>query len=359
MIIDHLCKINRNRPKWRNPRLHPLGLILCVLFVLGTVCQSSSAQESASSTKASKVQQKVTSQAKRYEKVGSFEDRRINESSGVASARPAADGSASDAFWTFNDSGGDPVLFRVSYEGKTEAELRLKGAKNRDWESMCGITVGEDAYLAVGDIGDNARKKKSYQIYVIAEPAVVPKLSDKGKLKAQKLGTNASTIEFAYDDGSHNCEAMSYNTDDESFWFIEKVYVDDQRKSPPGIYVLSDAKFTGQAKKKNHKNVANRIADFPVRNVTGMAFSPDNQRLVVRNYFGAWLFDKADGKTWQETVAETKPKTFSLPLQSQGESICFGADSRTLLITSEFKNAFIWKINLDQNVSKEKNETRK
>lgn len=361
MIVDHPSKINRNRPNptircfYRSLRNGLVGLGL-IAAMTGVLCQSSLAQESDKSDKATKVQQKPArkanrfkSKANRFVNLGSIEDPQITESSGVTAARPAADGTASKAIWTFNDSGGNAKFFRVSFEGKTEAELNLKGARNRDWETMCGFTFGDEWYLAVGDVGDNTFRRKSYQIYVVAEPAVTPKLSAEGKLKAQKLKTNASTIEFTYKDGSHNCEAMSYNTDDDTFWFVEKVYVDDKRKKAPGIYVLAKAKFSEDKKGKKPKNVAKRIADFPVRNVTGMAFSPDNQRLVIRSYFGAWLFDKADGKTWQETVTGTKPKTIPLPLQTQGEAICFGPNSQTLLVTSEFKNAIIWKVKLDQN----------
>lgn len=364
MIVDHMPKINRNRPDsaircfYRSLINGLVGLGL-IAAMTGVLCQSSSAQESDKSTKPTKVQQKRARKANRFARLGSFEDLKINESSGVTVARPAADGTPSKAIWTFNDSGGKPKLFRVSFEGKTEAELNLKRARNRDWETMCRITVGEEWYLAVGDIGDNSFKRKSYQIYVCDEPLVKPKLSKKGKLRVRELKTNASTIEFTYEDGSHNCEAMSYNTDDDTFWFVEKVYIEDKRKEAPGIYVLAKAKFSEDKTKTKLKNVAKRIADFPVRNVTGMAFSRDNQRLVIRNYFGAWLFDKADGKTWQETVTGTKPKAIPLPLQSQGEAICFGANSQTLLVTSEFKNAIIWEVKLDQNANRKKDETGK
>ena len=246
--------------------------------------------------------------------------------------------------------------------GRTQATFQLIGASNRDWESMCGFAIGEDRFLAVGEVGDNALRHGVYKIYVVAEPVVQPLYSKKGKLKVRKLKAKVRTIEFKYDDGPHNCEAISYNSDDDTFWFVEKVYIDDTRKTPPGIYVLPNpmaAVEDDAKKKKKPKNVAKRIADFPVRNVTGMAFSPDNQRLVIRNYFGAWLYEKAGGKTWQETVTESKAKTLSVPLQSQGEAICFSADGQSLLVTSEFKNAIIWQVSLDQDANRKKNETGK
>ena len=370
MIVDHLSKINVIRPDSANQDryclslkvLGPLGVILVVALVL---CQSSSTQEAANSSKSPPAAKKEARGPKTFEALGRFEDSEITESSGVVKARPAADGTASNSIWTFNDSGGRALLYRVSIKadatkGRTEATLKLTGAKNRDWETMCSFTIGEERFLAVGDVGDNMFWQKSYEIYVVPEPSVTPKISKKGKLKLKELKSKADKIQFKYDDGSHNCEAMSYNSDDDTFWFVEKVYVDDKRKTAPGIYVLPNPMTADESeKKKKPKNVARRIADFPVRNVTGMAFSTNNRRLVIRNYFGAWLYEKAEGKTWQETVVETKAKTIALPLQSQGEAICFGADGQSLLVTSELKNAIIWKTNLDQVASKEKNESEK
>lgn len=370
MIVDQLPKINVIHPDSANQGRHRLLLkalsLLGLIFVTtGFLCQSSSAQEPANSTKSTGATKKEVRKAKTFVALGQFEDGKITESSGVITSRPAADGTASDAIWTFNDSGGDAMLYRVSikqnkFKGQTEATLKLKGANNRDWEAMCGFAIGEERFLAVGDVGDNLFRQKAYEIYVVTEPIVTPKVSRKGKLKVRELKSKAESIEFKYDDGSHNCEAMSYNSEDDTFWFVEKVYVDDKRKTAPGIYVLPNPMTAAGAKGKNKpKNVASRIADFPIRNVTGMAFSPDNQRLVIRNYFGAWLYAKADGKTWQETVNETKAKTLPLPLQSQGEAICFGTDGQSLLVTSEFGNAIIWKINLGQEAVKAKNESGK
>ncbi|QEG21265.1 hypothetical protein MFFC18_11200 [Mariniblastus fucicola] len=325
-------------------------LILGLAFAL---CQSSSAQEPDNSTK---VQEKAASSKKKKMVVlGRFEDQRINESSGVTVARPDDSGNASNAIWTFNDSGGSPVLFQVSTKGQTQATLEVLDAKNRDWEAMCGFSMNDQPFLAVGNVGDNQFKQKKYQLYVVAEPLFKPEFSSKGKLKEQQLKASSATIEFKYEDGSHNCEAMSYNADDDTFWFIEKVYIDDKRKTQPGIYTLANP-LTAEAKAKQTKpkNIARRVADFPIRNVTGMAFSPNNKRLIVRNYFGAWLFEKGEGKTWLQTVTETKPTVLSVPLQSQGEAICFAADSEAAILTSELKGAIIWKVALDQNARKDK-----
>ena len=370
MIVDHLPKINVIRPdsanqhRFRSP-LKALAKLGLFLVLTGILCQCSSAQGPANSTKATKVQKKEPRKPSRFVARGRFEDGKITESSGVTHAGPAADGTASNAIWTLNDSGNEAKLFRVSIrdddsKGHTEATLKLKGTKNRDWETMCGFAIGEERFLAVGDVGDNLFRHKTYKIHVVPEPIVKQKLSKKGNVKVKELKASPFTIDFKYEDGPHNCEAMSYNSDDKEYWFVEKVYVNDKRKTAPGIYVLPDPGIVaGESGKGKPVGVAKRVADFAVRNVTGMAFSPDNQQLVIRSYFGAWLYEKADGKTWQETVSQIKAKPIRLPLQTQGEAICFSADGKSLLVTSEFKNAIVWQVNLEQAASKEKNEAGK
>src|SRR5687768_3024423 len=71
------------------------------------------------------------------ELVATLQDKRINESSGIAVSRrnPAF-------FWTINDSGGEPCLFAIDRTGKTRAKVRIPGAANFDWE---GLATGPDA----------------------------------------------------------------------------------------------------------------------------------------------------------------------------------------------------------------------
>jgi hypothetical protein len=357
MIVQQTSKINRKKsPFVRLGCVFPnamaaIWIPLCFLLLIGPFCQASSAQEAKKSTKS---REKLKDSRKRFTPLGRFEDKRITESSGVALAGVGHSDQETPAepaaVWTFNDSGGAATLFRVGFKGHTEATLELRKTKNRDWETMCQYAADGKSYLIVGDVGDNLRKRKTCQIHIVVEPKVEPEFDAGGKLLMQKLKMKPQT----YEDGPHNCEAMAYEIDSSQFWFVEKVYVDDRRKTEPGVYVLQDPRTVPSDPKKIHRHVAKRIADFPVRNVTGMAFSPNNQRLVIRDYFGAWLFERAEGKTWLETVKDSKPAPIGLPLQSQGEAICFTSDSQSLLVTSEFAKAILWKVRIGEDSEKKK-----
>ena len=205
----------------------------------------------------------------------------------------------------------------------------------------------------VADVGDNSLNRTDCRIYLLPEPELSgksagKKSSKKKKKKREEVKSHATAIKFTYEDRTHNVEAAAVSPDGKSVWMIEKIYSNDMRSIRPGIYrlPLEESDFDSERDQNQPVRSAKRLADYPIRNVTGMAFSPDGRRLIVRNYLNAHLFTRSDGQTWEETVTNAKPEPIVLPLQSQGEAICFTANSKSVLITSEFKRSTIWKVDL-------------
>ncbi len=89
----------------------------------------------------------------------------IDESSGLAVGRRA-----NDVFWTHNDSNGKPRLFAFDRTGKHLGTSRIQGAEAIDWEDMGSFAVNRHPYLFVADVGDNAKAREHYTIYVVKEP---------------------------------------------------------------------------------------------------------------------------------------------------------------------------------------------
>lgn len=281
-----------------------------------------------------------------FKRTGVLRSQDIPESSGLASSFRSP-----GHYWTHNDSGHRASLFCISVAGEIVGELSLREAKNRDWEAMTSVVIDSIPYLIVGDVGDNGLNRKSCQLYILPEPAV------------NSIGNNdnsnfdARRVEFTYPDGPRNCEAMGVDPITHDIWLIEKIYLDGNQTRPPGVYSLEFPETTDQAPK-----VADRIGDFPIRNVTGMAFSPDGNRLIVRTYLNAQLYHRQNDKTWRETLATEKPIAVPLPLQRQGEAICFTPDSNFLVITSELKRQPVWQINLNhylEQIDQQKTKTPK
>jgi hypothetical protein len=81
------------------------------------------------------------------------------------------------------------------------------------------------------------------------------------------------------------------------------------------------------------------------RMATGGDFAPNGKQFVLRTYVAAYLWKLDAGQTLAEAL-KTRPRRLFLPLSQQGEAICFRADSKALLITSEGKNAPLYEVPL-------------
>ncbi len=307
-------------------------------------------------------------------RLGTVSDPRISESSGLCRC-----GAIDGAFWTLNDSGCAAELYLISSSGRTLATCVIDGAQNVDWEAMSSIQVDGQTFLMIGDVGDNTLRRESFQVYVVAEP----ELSDDSKAAAaddsiefagEAIHTPAVRLEFAYDDEPHNCEAIAYDARQRKIWLIEKVYVDDRRESQPGIFALDlplnqvfaqlaemqevDSEHSAELVRTNSPILLNppvRIHEFPVRNVTGMDFSPDGNRLLIRTYMACYLYAQEsaagdESASWQSIVQSTRPIRLNLPIQMQGEAICFSPDSRSAIVTSEREGRPLWRVGIDAQV---------
>ncbi len=266
----------------------------------------------------------------------------VVESSGLACSR-----FVEDSIWTLNDSGNTNELLLLKTDGTLQAKVAITGARNIDWEAMAGFELEGQPRLIVADIGDNLHRRKSCQLYLLREPDLAADLKSGIPLPIKK-SVAAVALPFTYQDGPKDCEAIGVDVAGKQIWMVEKVYYTAVRKSSPGIYVLP---LTLDWNEGQPPLVAKRIADFRPRNVTGMDFSPDGKQLIIRNYVNAHLFTRNGNESWASVVSRSKPATIVLPLQRQGEAICFSRDSQSVILTSELKSQPIWQVKLQQPVN--------
>lgn len=265
--------------------------------------------------------------------LGTNRNKDVRESSGLSFSRQI-----SDAVWTINDSGNSNHAFLLQTNGKLLAKIKLKDANNIDWEALADFEIDGKPYLMVADVGDNARRRKSYQLYFFPEPDLRESLQTAFD-KPVKQTVKTKQIQFKYEDGPKNCEAIGVDSNNHQIWLVEKVSFGTNRKDTPGIYTLD---FSLNSDKKTR--IAKRIADFSPRNVTGMDFSRDGKLLIIRNYLNAHMYTRSESQPWSEIINKTTPRTVVLPIQRQGEAISFTPDSQAMIVTSEFTSQPIWKV---------------
>lgn len=329
-----------SKPPLKSALIHSrfaFGLILAIILaiIVAFFTQPCAGQDSDASSPITS--QEKTTEPELLQSLGINSNRGLAESSGVSICS-----FVKNSIWTHNDSGHSSELFLLRTDGKLLAKVKLNNARNVDWEAMSRFKIDNKSYLIVGDVGDNRARRKACQIYLIQEPDLAKQLAAKPD-KPIETSVKATRIDFTYPDGARNCEAIAVDVLANQIWLIEKIYVNKRGSTPPGIYVLP---LRLQPVEKSL--VAKRIGSFPPSNVTGMDFSPDGRRLIIRNYLNAHLYSRVD-ETWEAVIKKTIPNVVVLPIQRQGEAVCFTEDSQALILTSELNRQPIWQVNLKSN----------
>lgn len=250
-------------------------------------------------------------------KIAEIESKVINESSGLACGR-----ANKDTFWTHNDSGGKPQVYAFGPRGEELATVTVPGAQARDWEDLASFSHGGQHFLLIADTGDNDAKRESYTLYVVPEP----KLRG-GTKPAELTATPAQTIRFRYEDGSHNCESAAVDPQTRAIYLVSKVPADSCK-----VYTVP-----WPAQKGKSTAVARAVATLNIPTTTAMDISPDGRRAIVLTYGDAFEFTRGAKETWDQAFSRP-PRQIKMPPRAAGESICYGADGKTLYLTSECKD---------------------
>lgn len=92
------------------------------------------------------------------------------------------------AYWTMNDSGGLPVLYKLdTVTGAVIQRIRLQNATNVDWEDL----TQDSLFIYVGDFGNNSGNRNDLCIYKVKKAAIPP---------TGDVSVTAEKISFVYED---------------------------------------------------------------------------------------------------------------------------------------------------------------
>ena len=259
------------------------------------------------------------------EQVGIIESVGLTESSGIAASR-CNDG----VLWSHNDSGEEPVIYAFDVSGKAFGSYVVSNAENVDWEDIAIIKNNEGCDIYIADIGNNYSLRDSFSIYVVSEPKLTQNATGSGKL-------TASRIDFSYDLPSNSkvpdAETMMVHPTTKDIFIITKT-----RSGPSTVFRIRNKDI--EVEKLVAKKVAVvSVPSIPAGLLTGGDISPDGLRVALVDYLGAYEFSL---KTRDEdfiSVFETNPVLVRFGRRTQGESITYSNDGRSLFGTSEGVNA--------------------
>jgi hypothetical protein len=232
----------------------------------------------------------------------------LPEGSGVAASRRSP-----GRFWAHNDS-GEPVLLSLDSKGAVVGRVRVPGAKVEDWEAVAVGPCPAGSCIYIGDVGDNAAKRREITIYRVAEPA-----EPSGSIDS------ADAFRVRYPDGSHDAEALLVTPKGDI------LIVTKGDTGPVGLYRLpSDIKPGGtvtlQAVGKP------RQSGKPAANerITDGAVSPSGAWVALRTTTEILLYRTSElmSGNWHE-ASRVSLKDLGEP---QGEGIAFGDESTVYLV---------------------------
>jgi len=286
-----------------------------------------------------------------------IDDDKLIESSGIAPVM----GTERELFWTHNDGAGKARLFAYDQSGKRQATLEIKTANVVDAEDLAAFTIGKTHYLLLADTGDNDLNRKTTRLIIAAQPqlseldsaveeAAANDSGKKGKKKKKKaafgeqLETPAvAVIDFVYPGGARDVEAVGVDVPGRQILLATKERV--KGASPCSIFALPLPFAADGALQPSAANaapaVAKRIAEVQVPSIVGMTVRPDGQAMLLLGRTYAYEFARQPREDWSKSLA-VPPRVLTIPLQKQGESICYGRDGKSLFFTSEGVNQPLW-----------------
>jgi hypothetical protein len=268
------------------------------------------------------------------EQLAILEDKRINESSGLAISRRRP-----DLLWTLNDSGGPTTLYGINRQGQTVTEIEVATAKNIDWEDLAsGPNAEGQLCLFIADIGDNLRLRPNIQVYEVPEPA------DGARAKVHQIKPSR-VWKVRYPEGPANAETLLVHPKTGQLHLLTKtltgavvLYRFPAKHLPDTVQVLEKiTTLTFPVLAKEGKEAAYNVM------TTGGCMSCDGRRLVVATYNSLYEWRLPPGDLSAEAFAAL-PIRINPPLTRQMEAVCYEAGTYHLFVTSEIVPAPLYRI---------------
>jgi hypothetical protein len=255
----------------------------------------------------------------------------IIEASGLASSRRSE-----DRLWVVNDGGSSPVLYALGTDGHHQQSIRLRGARNLNWEDLASFSHEGKDWLLVADVGDNEANREYVSLYLVEEPDT----------DADSITAPVREIRVTYPDGPLDCEAVAIDGRDGQIVLLSK------REIPAILYAIPlDAVATAEPllatrlgsvtgiPQPSETDIERALADENWHwQPTAMDISGDSSLAVILTYTAAYVFRRFPGDSWIAAFAR-EPLRLDLADTPLAEAIAFGAGGNSIFVTTEGGNA--------------------
>ncbi len=300
-------------------------ITLIIFCCLASGCFSVSSSQSGNNDRAN---ENAPTQYGKPEVVGTIKTGEIKESSGLVASK-----CQENVFWTHNDSDDGAYLFALNSTGEKLGTWKIKDAKNIDWEDIATIkNAGGECILYVGDIGNNARSRSDFTIYLVQEPQVSEAAKNSSK-KNPLAVEDGDAIKFDYPDGRPDAETLLVHLQTGDVYVLTK-----RLQGAAGVYKLPK-NFSLEKINRLEKTADFTVPAIPNGFLTGGDVSSDGKRIIICDYFAAYEIVLPESSKNFDEIWKEKPQTIELGERTQGEAVCYSADGNSIYATSEKANS--------------------
>jgi hypothetical protein len=214
--------------------------------------------------------------------------------------------------------------------GADLGEYELTGATATDWEDIAVGPNGDQTFVFLADIGDNAARtgngtpRDEIQVYRVAEPSVAL-----GQSPAVESLDDWQVLRFTYPDAPHDAETLFVDPISQDLFFVTK-------EADGNARVFRAAADTPADTPTELEEVASYSIDG-----NGMAIqvsagdiSPSGDRILLRTYEAIYLWQRPAGQSVAASF-DQEPVTLPSPTEPQGEALTFASDGRAWLSAGE------------------------
>lgn len=242
----------------------------------------------------------------------------LKEASGLVAGRANP-----GVLWTHADSGYPPRLVALdATDGTVIAVYDLTGATNVDWEDIAigPGPVPDQSYLYVADTGGN-NGPSARVIYRVPEPTIAP-----GTGTAPQPLAGAEPLPYSYPAGDFDVEVLLSDPANGDLYLVTK--------NASARVFHYPAPHTGASVELAQVATVD-FSQVPILpGATGGDISPAGDEILIRAYFGAFVWPRADGQTIAAALS-AEPCPAPIALEPQGEAIGYAADGLSYFSLSE------------------------
>ena len=244
---------------------------------------------------------------------------KLNENSGITSFQDSKVWFVED-----NDNGNGDNLYEVDFKGNLLREIKVKNAKNHDWEDL---TKDKKGNIYIGDFGNNDNDRKNLIIYKVSKPE-----------KENGATITARVIRFNYPEQKNFPPSKNKRIyDAEAFLhFKDHLYIFTKNRAKPftgktSVYRVSDKEGSYKAELMGKIKLC---PDWDTCKVTSADISPDGKTIILLGCGILWVITDFS----KDNLSSGSIQEIDLGVRTQLESVCF-KDNNTLLLSDERKKS--------------------